>query len=282
MLIRYFVGGSVTAEMSTDVTTAIAATHTGFNVTNTLLFLPFADLLAKGLIKVMPDREVDKSHLTNLDVRILESPVLAIEQSRVEVLKMAEGCNKMMGWLRETILNETPKPDTVQKTIDEEENIDIMQDEVVAFMTGLLAANIPEDLIDEARCQLRMADEYESVSDYIGRILKYQVKLDKAGLQYEELELERMLKLHDMMDDYLKTVGRSYQRRQPELLEKATEQSKLISQSVRDMRNEMLEQMARNKEIPPRLSVTYNRQIIAHRRVRDHAVNIAEAITGLK
>ena len=145
MLIRYFVGGSVTADMSTDVTTAIAATHTGFNVTNTLLFLPFADLLAKGLIKVMPDREVDKSHLTNLDVRILESPVLAIEQSRVEVLKMAEGCNKMMGWLRETILNGTPKPDTVQKTIDEEENIDIMQDEVVAFMTGLLAANIPED-----------------------------------------------------------------------------------------------------------------------------------------
>jgi phosphate:Na+ symporter len=282
MLIRYFVGGSVTADMSTDVTAAIAATHTGFNVTNTILFLPFADVLAKGLIKLMPDREVDDPHLTNLDVRILESPVLAIEQSRVEVLKMAESCDKMMDWLRETILSETPNPNTVQQAIDEEETIDIMQDEVVAFMTRLLAANIPEELIAEARCQLRMADEYESVSDYVGRILKYQVKLDKAGLQYEKLERERMLKLHDMMHDYLKTVGQSYQHSQTELLEKATGQSALIAQTVRDMRNEMLEHMAQNKEIPPRLSVTYNRQIIAYRRVRDHAVNVAEAITGLK
>jgi hypothetical protein len=39
--------------------------------------------------------------------------------------------------------------------------------------------------------------------------------------------------------------------------------------------------MAQNG-MPPRISVTYNRQINAYRRVRDHAVNIAEAIAGAK
>ncbi len=282
MLIRYFVGGSVTADMSADVTAAIAATHTGFNVTNTILFLPFAGLLAKGLIKLMPERAVDEEpHLTNLDVRILESPVLAIEQSRVEVLRMAESCNKMMGWLKETIVSETPDPDIVQKAMHEEETIDIVQDEVVAFMTRLLAANIPEDLIDEARRQLRMADEYESVSDYIGRILKYQMKLQESGLQYEQPEREHLMMLHDMMHSYLETVMRSYQRWQPDLIDLATERGKHITQKVRDMRHEMMERMAQNG-IPPRISITYNRQINAYRRVRDHAVNIAEAISGQK
>lgn len=284
MLIRYFVGGSVSADVSADVTAAIAATHTGFNVANTILFLPFAGLLAKGLIAVMPDRGVEEApHLTNLDIRILESPVLAVEQSRVEVLRMADSCDKMMGWLRETIASTTPDPAIAKKANDEEETVDVMQDEVVAFMTRLLASNLPEHLIHEARRQLRMADEYESVSDYIGRILKYQMKLDLAGLKYDELERDHLLKLHDMMHEYLTVVMRAYEHGQLEMLDSATEQkSKLISQAVRDMRNEMLERMDQNKEIPPRLSVTYNRQIIAYRRVRDHVVNIAEAIAGEK
>ena len=144
------------------MTAAIAATHTGFNVANTILFLPFTGVLARILMKFVPEQKVEEEpHLTNLDVRILESPVLAIEQSRVEVLRMADSCNKMMGWLGQTLASDAPDDNIVRKTLDEEETIDTYQDEIVSFMTSLLASNIPQNLIDEARRQLRMADEYE-------------------------------------------------------------------------------------------------------------------------
>jgi phosphate:Na+ symporter len=281
-LIKLFIAGSPTADVSAEVTAAIAATHTGFNVTNTLLFLPLAGVLAKVLIKVIPERAVkEEPHLTNLDVRILESPVLAIEQSRVEVLRMADGCNKMMGWLGEILASDAPDPETVQKTIDEEDSIDTVQDEIVSFMTSLLASNIPENLIDEARRQLRMADEYESVSDYIGRILKYHVRLHELGLKYEEPEREHLLKLHEMVASYLESVTKSYHRWDKALMDAADARGRNISQEVRDLRHEIMDRMAQNG-MPPRISVTYNRQINAYRRVRDHAVNIAEAITGVK
>ncbi len=281
-LVKWFVIGNAAGDVSEHVTAAIAATHTGFNVANTLLFLPFVGVLAKALTKFVPDRAVKEApHLTNLDVRILESPVLAIEQSRVEVLRMADSCNKMMDWLGQTLASDTPDDAIVQQTIQEEETIDTYQDEIVSFMTSLLASNIPQNLIDEARRQLRMADEYESVSDYIGRILKYHVKLHDADLRYEPPERENLLKLHNMVAEYLQSITESYRRWNKEAMDPAEAHGRSISKEVRTLRREIMDRMAQNG-MPPRVSVTYNRQINAYRRVRDHGVNIAEAIAGAK
>ena len=83
------------------MTSAIAATHSVFNIVNTILFLPFAHKLARLLVRMVPDKtQKEKPHLTNLDVRMLETPIIGIEQSRLEILRMSSGCHKMMAWLR--------------------------------------------------------------------------------------------------------------------------------------------------------------------------------------
>ena len=283
-MIKTFVGGDPSAVVSTEeATAAIAATHTGFNVANTVLFLPLAGLLASVVTRLVPDRTTkeEESRLTNLDVRMLESPVLALEQSHVVVVQIADGCQSMMSWLKEILKSQSPDLSLAKKAEEEEQSIDVMQDEVVSFMTRLLASNIPEELIDEARRQLRMADEYESVSDYVGRIIKYQVQLHEAGLAYDEPERRNLLKLHDTVEEYLQTIAKSYRRVEPEQIDVASQRGRNIAQQVRTLRHEIMNRMA-DDGMHPRISVTYNRQINAYRRVRDHAVNIAEAISGLK
>ncbi|MEE3220206.1 MAG: Na/Pi symporter, partial [Planctomycetota bacterium] len=280
--VKYFVFGSATGNVGPQVTAAIAITHTGFNVANTVLFLPFTAVLARILMRIVPEKKVSEPpRLTNLDMRILESPVLAIEQSRVEVLRMADSCNKMMGWLGEVLDSDIPDAEIVEKTVTEENTIDTYQDEIVSFMTSLLASTLPENLIDEARRQLRMADEYESVSDYIGRILKYQVKLRNADLQYEPPERDSLLKLHKMVAQHLESITESYRRWNQELVDATDARGNNIAKEVRALRRDIMDRMA-DDGMPPRISVTYNRQINAYRRVRDHAVNIAEAIAGAK
>ena len=281
-LIKTFISGSPTGDVSADVTAAIAATHTGFNVVNTLAFLPLAGVMAKGLTRLIPERGSPmQPHLTNLDVRILESPVLAIEQCRVEVLRMAESCKVMMAWLREVLASDVPDSAIVQQASREEKDVDVMQDEVVAFMTGLLASNIPEDLINEARRLLRMADEYESITDYVGRIIKYQVKLHEAGLTYDDTERQSLLHLHEMVDAYLQATIQDFRQLQSGPAAADSGRGRAIAREVRNLRSKIMDRMSQNG-IPPRVSVTYNRQINAYRRVRDHAVNIVEAIAGTK
>ena len=65
-----------------NTTAAIAATHSIFNVANTLLFLPFVPLFSRFLTWLVPVKEFsEKSHLTDLDIRMLDTPPMAIGTS---------------------------------------------------------------------------------------------------------------------------------------------------------------------------------------------------------
>jgi phosphate:Na+ symporter len=261
---------------------AIAAVHTIFNVTNTILFFPFAPLLTRFLKRAVPDRpHKEKPHLTSLDVRMLETPMIAVEQSRVEILRMADSCKKMMSWLRQALTQEEPDHKLVQKIFHREEVLDTIQDEVVDFMTDLLAASLPHRVIEEGRRQMRMADEYESISDYIASILKFHLKLRQQGHRFDEQQLREILDLHDMVAEYLKLISSAYEQRYPEIITKAHSIGSEITHLVKDLRDKHLDSITEEKG-QPRISVAYTATLNSYRRVRDHALNIAETLAGVK
>ena len=263
-------------------TVAIAATHSIFNITNTVIFMPFIYMLARMLERVVPERAVkEKPHLTNLDIRMLETPVIGIEQSRVEVLRMGDSCQKMMIWLKELLGQEEPDHQMVQKLFHREEVLDTVQDEVIVFMTNLLAGNVPHRVIDEGRCQLRMADEYESVSDYITSILKFHLKLRNQGHRFDDKLRGDISLLHDMVADYLDLVTKGYEDRQPEVITKAKTLGTEITLKVKELRDNHMADLTKNR-VEPYVNVAYTSTLNSYRRVRDHVLNIAEAIAGSK
>ena len=283
LLIRDIAGG---ASGATSVTAAIAATHTLFNVANTLIFLPFAGKLARWLERVVPERKVaQRLRLTNLDIRMLETPVIAVEQSRVEVLRIANGCQHMMAGLREVLGSEAPDESLTQRVLQQEGEIDARQHEIVEFMSNLLSANVPHSVTDEIRRQLRMTDEYESVSDSIATVAKAYRKLHKHHLFLPDEERSNVLELHDMVSDYFASVTAAYQDRKSDIVAEAKSRGDAITKHVKRLGGLFLNKtMAASFDSPldPRVSVAYNRQITAYRRVRDHTLNIAEAIGGAK
>ncbi|MCH8042267.1 MAG: Na/Pi cotransporter family protein [Planctomycetes bacterium] len=280
-----------------DVTFMIASAHTGFNVINTLIFLPLAPYLAKFLIWAVPEKpHRETPHLTNLDIRMLETPAIAIEQSRVEIMRMADGCRKMMEGSRQINFPSGPdegesddsepdfrEPDDklVRDLFHREEVLDVMQDEVVEFMTNLLAGSAPHDVVDEARRQLRMADEYESVSDYITTIVKSHLKLHHSGLRLPQSARDELAALHDSVSEYIALVAKGYEQRRADVITEAKSQGSAITRRIKELRDQFLVRMSEEK-FDPQVSVAYNAQLNSYRRVRDHVLNIAEAIAGEK
>ncbi|MCH8923136.1 MAG: Na/Pi cotransporter family protein [Planctomycetes bacterium] len=265
-----------------DVTFKIASAHTGFNVVNTLIFLPLAPALARLLVRFVPDKpHKETPHLTSLDVRMLETPVIAIEQSRVEIMRMADGCRKMMDWSRQINFSEAPDDKAVRDLFHREEVLDVMQDEIVEFMTHLLAGSAPHDIVDEARRQLRMADEYESVSDYITTIVKSHLKLHNSGLQLPQAARDDLAALHDSVSEYIALVAKGYEQRRGDVITEAKSQGSAITRRIKELRDQFLVRMS-EETFDPQVSVAYNAQLNSYRRVRDHVLNIAEAIAGEK
>ena len=74
--------------------TQLAMFHTIFNVTCTLLFLPFAKVLVTLATKLVPDKktdeEKDSSEFTYMDKRFLNTPAVAIGQLKKEVFRMSD------------------------------------------------------------------------------------------------------------------------------------------------------------------------------------------------
>jgi phosphate:Na+ symporter len=265
-----------------ETTAAIAATHSIFNVTNTLVFLPFLQVFAHVLERFVPDRaHKETPHLTSLDIRMLETPVIAIEQSRVEILRMAHGCNRMMAWLGQLATQGAPDHGLVKKLFHREEVLDTVQDEVIAFMSDLLASNLPHAIIDEGRRQLRMADEYESISDHIADLLKFRLKLSSQGYHFGAQQQADLLKLHGMISEYLDLIAQAYHQRFPEVITKASSLGSEIKHQVKVLRKGHLDGLSREKT-EPRVNVAYMATLTSYLRVRNDALNVAEAVAGLK
>jgi len=288
MLIRYITIGDSAGEISsTTMTTAIATTHTLFNVTNTLLFLPFAHHFARLLVRFVPEKQniKEETHLTNLDVRMLETPVIAVEQARLELLTMADGCNKMMGCLKKILTEKQPDETLMQEVLDLENHLDQSQVEIVEFVSNLLSSHVPHDVTDEIRRQLRMTDEYESVSDSIATVMKSYRKLKRRDLKFPEHEYASILELHEMVAEYLTTVTEAYRNHKHDILTYARPQGILITKHIKKLGNEIIDKAlvaGPDDRLDARIVSAYNRQITAYRRIRAHVLNIAEAIDGEK
>jgi phosphate:Na+ symporter len=270
------------AGFSRNMTFSIATAHTVFNVMMTLVMLPLAGKWAQFLCWLVPDSTVKETHhLTHLDVRMVDSPVIGLEQSRREILNMADGVRKMLDWTGEIIKAEEPDEALVKKVFNREEIMDKVQLEVVRFLNDLQTGVVPHSVTEEARQQYRISDEFESISDYVSTLLKAHLRLVHDDQRLTDDELVKLQGIHAQVMDYLMLVISAFEARQTDILTKAVTQGEAITHHFKDLRETHLQRVAEQK-IDPMYSMSYNSMLRAYRKIKDHSLNIAEAIAGEK
>ena len=263
---------------------AIALTHSGFNIVNTLLFIPFAGFLARFLMWLVPEKKVpEKPRLTYLNVRMLDTPAIAIEQSYKELIKMGTVSNEMFDELRPVISNDEPNPAVTQSIFQKENDLDVIQKEIVEFIGDMLAGNVTHEITQEASAHLRMADELESISDYIQGLLKLRLKVRDTEQQFSRGGLDDLGKLHKKVAEYLNMIceGISFQNNTPEYFSEMQTKGLAVTNLMKECRTRHLAEVSK-LEVSPLMSLIYTDMLTAYRRIKDHAFNIAEVLAGEK
>ena len=261
------------------ITAGIALTHTTFNVTNVVVFLPFAGLLGKLVSRLVPEKDTREiSHLTYLDVRMLDTPSLGIVQSQGQLNFMAESVDSMIEQLGTLLKSGKSNEKLEQKIFHREEILDNVQKEVFLFLSHMVSGQIPLDITTKAHMQMRIADEYESLSDYVANVLK---GLKKVEYKIEDTALEPLLGLHNRVADYIGKVNEHMKTENPDLLTWAVTEGTAIGELMKEIRREHIAQL-QNKERSPYFSLAYTDMLNFYRRMKDHALNIAEVLAGEK
>ncbi len=264
-----------------DIAKSIAFAHTLFNVFLVCLFLPLVGPLAKLLHVVAPSApQKEIPRLTHLDMRMLDTPAFGIGQSEGEIVRMGEHVHKMMGCLR-TILVEKRNEDLERKVFHREEVMDTVQKEIVEFLSRLLGGEVPQVVVIQAREHLRIADEYESISDYVAAILKLHLKMCNANLEPTSEGRTELLDLHDQVAEYLVMIDKAVHDRNPHILTNAVSHGDAITFKMKGYRQTHLMRVER-QHVSPLCSLIFTDMLTSYRRIKDHALTIAEVIAEEK
>ncbi len=262
---------------------AIAITHTIFNVVNTLVFLPFARYMADILTYIIPDRrKVERPRLTTLDIRLLDAPAIGIEQSQQEIFRMGKVVIEMMSNLRAVFLKGNGEKIEKQKSIfRQEDELDVIQKEIVEFVSHIITGAIPHDVAEQGREQLRMADEYESIGDYVTNILKLDLKLRNAKEHITDEGIKAIIDLHDKTAGYILLLNNAVKSGDKDAAIEVENKGDSITELMKKYRSEHIVRVEKGVASPLK-SLIYTDILNSYRRIKDHGLNIAEVLAGEK
>ena len=263
-------------------TFAIACVHSFFNVGTTLVLMPFMGLFARAVVKLVPVRESEKEtedwKPLYLDDRVVGQPAIALAGAQKEILRMGETCQSMLAALRRCIESDGADAESERSVFVGESRMDLAQKEISEYVgRAMRGAPLTGFFADLARREIRQADEFESVSDYIRNALKSFKKIRDAGERLSPEALEETLDLCGRVDAFMRetldivTVGDRFN------VPAAEVRSREIDEVAKRYRKAHLARIGSRCSAPVK-SLVYSDLLVAFRRQNDHLLNIAQTL----
>ena len=160
------------AKLAAEAPRQIANAHTVFNVANTILFLPFAGLLAKLVEKLVPVKEltieekaVAKFMPRYLDEGMLDTPPLALSMVRRETRRMGEVVEEMLAAVPATVF--TGDLDKMAVIRDQDDQVDALYAAINSYLTKVTRRDLLESTSNEAMLLTTTTTEIENIGDII-------------------------------------------------------------------------------------------------------------------
>jgi len=255
----------------------LAAAHTIFNVTNAILFIFLLTPLANFLKRIIPNDEVKVKKYTHLDVRMLETPTLAIEQTKVEVASIGDDIKLALEKVKAVIENNLPKnSDEIAEVFRIEEKVDMVQSEVAELNSQILGLDIEQNLVMVTRKNIAICDQYESLTDYAERIMKVYARLKENDLTINEHKKEDLFGLHNSVVEFFELVNNAYVTNNVDITIEAVKKSTEITNLYRKARTGHLVRMGNDKKQRPMLSTGHMDMLSHYRRLSDHMLTVVE------
>ena len=264
---------------STANSVNISIFHTVFNVTCTIILLPFADGLGKlsGRILRADDKEDALEDPVaemqrKLDRRILNNPAIAMEAIQTEVSTMAQLAEKNVALAVEGALNgDKEKTDLV---FLQEKQINEMEKMLTAFLVEVDNLSLTEHQHEKIKNLFYTVSDIERAGDHAENIaeLAEQMRKDKMTFSGKgHSDLEAIAK--ETMDAFHLAV----QARKSDDVEAAAAvdaHEKNVDSLEKDLREKHIRRLSKGK-CEPESGVIFLDIISNLERVADHATNIA-------
>ena len=272
-------------DWSTAPAAPMAAVHTGFNIVTTLCFLPFTAPFAAFVKRIVKERRdiAEVPHLVYLDAHMKMSPFICCSQAYQTMRFMAESVKDMLESAR-AVLNGDAAPETERHIFHREDILDRVQCEVTEFLGKVMSARLPTSVAEYARALLRIADEYESLSDEFPVIVKAYRRIRSGNASWPAASRAAVFGILEDLDAFQQRVLMAFlvgKHLRASALAELSVTSKGLRHAISAARENQLRSIG-SAESAPLVALATLDIFNALDRARSCLINIAETLAGGK
>ena len=250
----------------------IANFHLLFNITNTILLIPFSGLLVKLVNIVVSDKETVKPKTTTLDSRFLSTPGLAVAQANRETMNMAALAVENYRLSRNAVLNGDIT--TQDKVLANENRIDELESKITRYLMQIVDEDLTESDAKVTSSLFHILIDIERVGDRCQNMFKAAERAQKEQVKFSDQAWQELKTLMEAVDDMLTSALRCYRERDLELAHRIQTYENVIDDIRRNLRDRHVERLS-NQNCNFDAAIVFLDLIGNLERIADHSANIA-------
>lgn len=225
------------------LTHQIAHAHTIFNLGTTVICLPFIGFFAKTSERLVPKDKDAAADQSNLDVRMLETPGLALAQSYNEIIALTRTA---LGSYQMAFQSIKGQEDKIWDRLQErEESFLKAEKEVEVYLVKLNKKNLREDQKKELNLLLNMLGDVEQVSDTCNNMVSLTIYKKENKIGFSQEATQQLMDYHNRVCELGEALISAMENNDEELVKILNQKEKELDKMAEALRREHVERLSK-------------------------------------
>lgn len=174
----------------------LAISHSAFNVFNTIVFLPLIHVLEGAVMRILPLKEEEVVwQPVVLERHLLDTPVLALDQARRQIVRMAKVAQQAVLAAIDGMLADNPASFKVVR--DAEDQTDNFQLEITSYLTDLSQETLSKSVSARLPVLLHAVNDLERIGDHAVNIAEIAERKIQQKLPFSDAAMQEAVALKD-------------------------------------------------------------------------------------
>ena len=264
----------------------IAVIHSIFNITATLLLLPFSSVLEKlAYITILEvrraeeEQEIQGTAVHKLDVRFLDMPGLATSQCRDVTNQMAYAARDALFLALDLIDKfDEEKAEMVQKL---ENDVDDYEDELGTYMVRLSSRHLSEKDSQTLSLLLHNIGDFERISDHALNIMQACQEMNKKELKFSSKATEELAVFIQAVRDIVNASIKVFEEVDCELATHVEPLEEVIDHLNAEVKKRHIKRLRKGK-CTIEMGFILSDITTSFERISDHCSNIAVSVMQIR
>ena len=256
----------------------IAVAHTIFNIGNSAIFLPLSGLLAKLVIKLVPERAGDlAAKPVILEEHLLDTPVIALEQAKLEIIRMSKTAKTALENSIDGIVEDDRRK--LESTRQIEDYLDEFQYEITSYLSVLSRRQLSHEVSVELPVLLHTVNDLERIGDHAVNVVEIAERKIEQKLSFSDFALDEADKLRKEAEQMFDNVIAALENNDVEAARAALVNEANINKMQMDFRQSHVRRMSESV-CSPETGLIFIDLVDNVEKIGDHLTNIAQAVIG--